>query len=84
MVSADNPASNLMGGYKNLSSAFRKCRHCLATKEELQTVVCTQVLSYVQYYGLLELIARVIKNTNKAQRNTTPVAINSKYNSTQT
>ena len=43
MVSPDNPASNLMGRYKNLSSAFRKCRHCLATEEELQTVVCLYV-----------------------------------------
>ena len=38
-MSADNPASHMLGGYKNLSSAFRKCRHCLATEEDLQTVV---------------------------------------------
>lgn len=38
-VAADNPASNLIGGYKNLHSAFRKCRHCLATAEEIQTKV---------------------------------------------
>ena len=38
-VSADNPASNLIGGFKNLSSAFRKCRHCLATTEDIQTTL---------------------------------------------
>ena len=25
IASADNPASNLMGGYKSLTSVFRKC-----------------------------------------------------------
>ena len=43
MVSADNLASNLMGGYKNLFSAYQKSQHCLANEEELQTVVCTYV-----------------------------------------
>ena len=38
-VVADNPASNLIGGFKNLSSAYRKCRDCLATSEEIQTMV---------------------------------------------
>ena len=38
-VVANNLASNLIGGFKSLSSAFRKCRHCLATAEEIQTKV---------------------------------------------
>ena len=41
-VVADNPASNLIGGFKNLSSAYRKCRHCLAIFEETQTKVNMQ------------------------------------------
>ena len=30
IVSADNPASHLIGGYRSLSSALRKCRFCMA------------------------------------------------------
>ena len=37
--SADNPASCLLGGYKALSSALRKCRDCLAVDEDVQTKV---------------------------------------------
>ena len=40
-VSADNPASNLLGGFKESSSAHRPCRQCLTTREELQTMVCS-------------------------------------------
>ena len=35
-VCVDNPASNMLGRFKNLSSAFCKCRHCLATEEDIQ------------------------------------------------
>ena len=38
-VVADNPASNLIGGFKNLSSAY------LATSEKIQTMVkCTKYM----------------------------------------
>ena len=36
----DNPAANLMAGYKSLTSAFRKCRTCMATAPDIQTKVC--------------------------------------------
>jgi len=39
VVSADNPAANLMAGYKSLTSAFRKCRVCMAVEETMQTKV---------------------------------------------
>ena len=39
IVSADNLASQLVGGYKQLGSALRKCRFCMATDEEVQTKV---------------------------------------------
>ena len=39
-VCVDNPASNMLGRFKNLSLAFCKCRHCLATEEDIQKVVC--------------------------------------------
>lgn len=38
-VSADNPAANLIAGYKSLTSAFQKCRACMAVEETMQTKV---------------------------------------------
>ena len=32
LVSADNLASQAIGGYKALNSALRKCRHCMAVR----------------------------------------------------
>lgn len=42
-VSADNIASNLLGGVKESGSACRPCRHCIGTREECKTMVsvCT-------------------------------------------
>lgn len=39
IVSADNPASALLGGFKQSASAFRYCRHCTGTDEEIQKKV---------------------------------------------
>ena len=39
LVCADNIASNLIAGYKSLTSAFRKCRTCMATATDMQTKV---------------------------------------------
>ena len=39
VVSADNLSAQMMGGYKALHSAFRKCRCCMATDETMQTRV---------------------------------------------
>lgn len=36
IVSADNPAANLLGGFKSLTSAFRKCRTCMVTETDMQ------------------------------------------------
>ena len=38
-VLADNLASQMIGGYKQLASAIRKCRYCMATDDEVQTIV---------------------------------------------
>ena len=37
--SADNLASQLLGGFKALSGAIRKCRYCMAGNEKMQTKV---------------------------------------------
>lgn len=39
VCSADNPASYELGGFKNLTGALRKCRFCLATKEDMNSMV---------------------------------------------
>ena len=39
LVPGDNLASQCLGGYKSLASALRKCRHCMAVNEDMQTKV---------------------------------------------
>ena len=39
VVSADNLASLLMGGFKESCTATRCCRHCLAVQETARTLV---------------------------------------------
>ena len=39
VVSADNPASALLGGFKQSASAFWFCRHCTATESDIQKKV---------------------------------------------
>ena len=37
LVCADNPAAHLLGGFKSLTSALRRCRVCLATNDDVAT-----------------------------------------------
>lgn len=39
IVSADNPASNIIGGFKESPSAYRPCRHCLGSSTEIREEV---------------------------------------------
>ena len=39
--SGDNLSSQLLGGYKSLASALRKCRFCMAVKSDMETKVAT-------------------------------------------
>lgn len=43
-ISADNPASCALGGFKESTSAYRLCRQCMATREDaakkVYNVVC--------------------------------------------
>ena len=41
LVSGDNLASHLLGGYKAPSGALHKCRHCMATSDDMQQKVLT-------------------------------------------
>ena len=38
LIPADNLASNLLGGFKEGSTAYRGCRHCLATPSQLKSL----------------------------------------------
>lgn len=49
IISADNPASQLLGGFKQSHSAFRKCRHCLCVDSEIQTKVKYFELIFFKY-----------------------------------
>ena len=49
-VSADNPAANLIAGYKSLTSAFRKCRSCMAVEKTMQTKVYIIMQGYMFIY----------------------------------
>ena len=46
LVSADNPASSSVGGFKEGSSAYRLCRHCLGTASETKEKVSPYVPSH--------------------------------------
>lgn len=39
VISADNPASAALGGFKQSPSAFRFSRHCLGNKTDIQSKV---------------------------------------------
>ena len=39
VVSADNLSAQMVGGFKALNAAFRKCRYCMATDGTMQTKV---------------------------------------------
>lgn len=39
VLSADNPASQELGGFKQGHTAFCKCRHCLCTDTDIQSKV---------------------------------------------
>ena len=39
LVAGDNLGSQYVGGYKQLASALRKCRYCMAVAEDIQQKV---------------------------------------------
>lgn len=41
IVSGDNPASAALGSFKQSASAFRYCRHCFGTDNDIQSKVNT-------------------------------------------
>ena len=47
VCSADNPASQMLGVFKALTSAFRKCRDCMAIGSDIQTKVLCRIVTFV-------------------------------------
>ena len=57
-VSADNLGSLALGGFKESSSAYRPCRHCMATREESKnkvSLVCS--VFYVVMYSHVNIVS---------------------------
>lgn len=40
VISADNLGSLAIGGFKESCTAYRCCRHCMATQDSARTKVC--------------------------------------------
>ena len=47
-ISGDNLGSQQIGGFKEGSQAYRKCRECMATADELQSHVCTCIATNLE------------------------------------
>ena len=64
IVSADNPASAALGGFKQSASAFRFCRHCLGSEGDTQSKVIIRIRTfnypithmYMYMYGQLCIV----------------------------
>lgn len=49
VISADNLGSLALGGFKESCSAYRCCRHCMATQEESKTKVGDTVIRDIMH-----------------------------------
>ena len=58
-VSADIFAAHYIDGYKSLSSALRKCRHCLATNDDMASKVLHGYAIADRHKGLVKYCALV-------------------------
>ena len=65
VVSADNPASASLGGFKKSAAAFRFCRHCMGTESQVQSKVCTQSL---MFYFICNFHSSMIHNLSVVQK----------------
>ena len=67
IVSGDNLASQDLGGYKALAAALRKCRHCLAVDDDVQTKVSTfmwlPICPFILMYSLQFVADAFVRRT---------------------
>ena len=52
LVVGDNLGSQYIGGYKQLSSALRKCRFCMTVSDDMQQKVRTHIGKMILMYVL--------------------------------
>ena len=48
-TSADNLGNCALGGFKEGSTAFRGCRQCMATVDEMKTQVCHYTFKVISF-----------------------------------
>ena len=46
VATADNLASQYLGGYKSLASALCKCRFCMAVEADMKSKVCVRDFNF--------------------------------------
>ena len=49
-ISADNPASSALAGFKEGALAHHPCRHCMITSDEMSSKVMISILFYEYIY----------------------------------
>lgn len=61
LATADNLASQMIGGYKGLASALRKCRFCLTVNEDMTSKVNNKMnLPIYNLYSLEQMTFRLV------------------------
>ena len=58
LVSGDNLGSNYIGGFKQMSSALRKCRFCMAVASDM----CEKVSGEYVTHNILYMVHDVYKS----------------------
>jgi len=51
IISADNLGSLALGGFKESCTSIKMCRHCMATKDESQHLVC--ICTFCQMFHIV-------------------------------
>ena len=54
-TSADNLGNCALGGFKEGSTAYRGCRQCMATEDQMKTKVCFILYNYNTYYNVMHV-----------------------------
>lgn len=69
LVPGDNLASQFLGGYKALNAALRKCRHCMATVEDMNSKVSYILLITVTilktFYLTMQFVAESFQSRTR-------------------
>ena len=67
-ASADNTASNALGGFKEGFTAFRHCRQCMGTAQECKQQVSGPPSDYQRWKVTYEYVNRAINSTQNGEK----------------